>query len=96
MLSNIWIQNIGFLLLGMFFIILATRPFVSAVVLGISTRAQMLEDLEAADWDMPREDWNAIKAATRPAEDNLTWFNRQNYQRVLAAAEFHDERVDLL
>ncbi len=72
------------------------RKFVSAVVLGISTRAQMLEDLEAADWDMPREDWNAIEAATRPAEDNLTWFNRQNYQRVLAAAEFHDERVDLL
>jgi len=33
-LSNIWIQNIGFLLLGMFFIILATRPFVSAAVLG--------------------------------------------------------------
>jgi hypothetical protein len=45
---------------------------------------------------MPQEDWNAIEAATRPAEDNLTWFNRQNYQRVLDAAEFHDERVDLL
>jgi aryl-alcohol dehydrogenase-like predicted oxidoreductase len=72
------------------------RKFVSAVVLGISTRAQVLENLEAADWDMPREDWDAIEAATRPAEDNLTWFNRQNYQRVLDAAEFHDERADLL
>jgi aryl-alcohol dehydrogenase-like predicted oxidoreductase len=72
------------------------RKFVSAVVLGVSSRAQMLEDLTAADWDMPREDWESIEAATRPAEDNLTWFNRQNYKRVLDAAEFHDTRVDLL
>jgi len=72
------------------------RKFVSAVVLGVSTRAQMLENLAAADWDMPREDWDAIEAATRPAEDNPTWFNRQNYQRVFDAAEFHDERVELL
>jgi hypothetical protein len=35
-------------------------------------------------------------AATRPDEDNLTWFNRQNYQRVFDAAEFHDERADML
>jgi 1-deoxyxylulose-5-phosphate synthase len=72
------------------------RKLVSAVVLGISTRLQMRENLEAADWSMPQEDWDAIETATRPAEDNLTWFNRQNYQRVLDAAEFHDECVDLL
>lgn len=72
------------------------RKFVSAVVLGISTPAQMVENLAAGDWEMPREDWETIEAATRPAEDNLTWFNRQNYQRVLDAAEFHDERVELL
>ena len=72
------------------------RKFVSAVVLGISTQAQMREDLEAADWSIPQDDWNAIESATRPPEDNLTWFNRQNYQRVLDAAEFHDERIELL
>ncbi|HTU01711.1 MAG TPA: aldo/keto reductase [Candidatus Sulfotelmatobacter sp.] len=72
------------------------RKFVSAVVLGISSPAQMRENLEAADWNMPPEDWKAIEAATRPAEDNLTWFNRQNYQRVFDAADFHDERLDLL
>ena len=72
------------------------RKCVSAVVLGISTRAQMRENLEAADWDMPPEDWKAIEVATRPPEDNLTWFNRHNYQRVLDAAEFHDERVELM
>jgi aryl-alcohol dehydrogenase-like predicted oxidoreductase len=72
------------------------RTFVSAVVLGVSTRAQMRENLAAADWDMPREDWEAIEAATKPAEDNLTWFNRQNYQRVFSAAEFHDAGLDLL
>ena len=72
------------------------RKFVSAAVIGVSTRGQMRENLEVADWSMPQEDWDAIETATRPAEDNLTWFNRQNYQRVFDAAEFHDERVDLL
>lgn len=72
------------------------RKFVSAVALGINTPAQIQECLQAADWNMPREDWEAIAAATRPVEDNLTWFNRQNYQRVLDAGEFHDERVELL
>jgi polyferredoxin len=33
-LSNIWLQNIGFLLLCTFSVALLTRPFVSAVVLG--------------------------------------------------------------
>jgi hypothetical protein len=56
----------------------------------------MGENLEAADWSMPQQDWDAIETATRPAEDNLTWFNRQNYQRVLDAAEFHDEQKELL
>jgi aryl-alcohol dehydrogenase-like predicted oxidoreductase len=72
------------------------RKFVSAVVLGINTPEQLKVDLQAADWDMPREDWEAVEQATRPVEDNLTWFNRQNYQRVLDAGEFHDERADLL
>jgi 1-deoxyxylulose-5-phosphate synthase len=72
------------------------RTFVSAVVLGVSTRAQLVADLAAADWTMPQEEWTAIEAATRPVEDNLTWFNRQNYQRVLDAAELYDPRVDLL
>jgi 1-deoxyxylulose-5-phosphate synthase len=72
------------------------RRFVSSVVLGIRTREQMLANLEAADWDMPQEAWKAIEEATRPEDDNLTWFNRQNYQRIFAAAEFHDERTDLL
>jgi len=72
------------------------RKFVSSVVLGIRTREQMLANLEAADWDMPQDAWKAIEEQTRPEEDNLTWFNRQNYQRIFAAAEFHDERADLL
>jgi diketogulonate reductase-like aldo/keto reductase len=69
---------------------------VSSVVLGIRTREQMLENLEAADWEMPQDAWKVIEEQTRPEEDNLTWFNRQNYQRIFAAAEFHDERTDLL
>ena len=72
------------------------RKFVSSVVLGIRTREQMLANLEAADWDMPQDAWKAIEEQTRPEEDNLTWFNRQNYQRIFAVAEFHDERADLV
>jgi aryl-alcohol dehydrogenase-like predicted oxidoreductase len=72
------------------------RKFVSSVVLGIRTREQMLASLEAADWDMPEEIWQEIETQTRPEEDNLTWFNRQNYKRLFAAAEFHDARADLL
>ena len=71
------------------------RKFVSSVVLGVRSRAQMLANLEAADWSMPQEVWAAIEEQTRPEEDNLTWFNRQNYARIFAAAEFHDERADL-
>jgi hypothetical protein len=45
---------------------------------------------------MPQDAWKVIEEQTRPEEENLTWFNRQNYQRIFAAAEFHDERADLL
>ncbi len=72
------------------------RRFVSSVVLGVRTREQMLANLEAADWDMPQDAWKALEAETRPEDENLTWFNRQNYQRIFAAAEFHDERAELL
>jgi hypothetical protein len=27
---------------------------------------------------------------------SLTWFNRMGYERIFAAADFHDERAQLL
>ena len=71
------------------------RKFVSSVIIGVRNMDQLKKNLELGDWDMPREIWNALEERTRPADDYLSWFSRQNYQRFFAAAEFHDERAEL-
>jgi len=45
---------------------------------------------------MPEDLWKSLEERTRPAEEYLTWFNRMNYDRFIAAAEFHDGRAELL
>jgi len=72
------------------------RRFVASVVLGVRSAQQIKENLEAADWDMPDDVWQKLEEATRPEDDNLTWFNRPNYQRFWAAAEFHEREAELL
>jgi aryl-alcohol dehydrogenase-like predicted oxidoreductase len=72
------------------------RRFVASVVVGVSNAAQLASNLEAADWDMPEGLWKILEERTRPAEEYLTWFNRMSYDRFIAAAEFHDERAELL
>jgi 1-deoxyxylulose-5-phosphate synthase len=72
------------------------RKFVSSVVVGVRTSQQVKENLDAAEWDMPDDVWQSLEAATRPDDDNLTWFNRANYQRFLDAAEFHPVQAELL
>jgi 1-deoxyxylulose-5-phosphate synthase len=74
---------------------LLRRKFVSSVIIGVRTLAQLEADMEPADWDMPEEVWNTIEKETRPEEDYLTWFNKRNYERIFATAEFHDERTEL-
>lgn len=71
------------------------RKFVSSVIVGVKTVAQLEEDMEPADWNMPEDVWNALEKETRPDEDYLTWFNKRNYERIFATAEFHDERTEL-
>jgi len=71
------------------------RRFVASVVVGVKSQAQLVSNLEAADWDMPEETWKSLEERTRPAEEYLTWFNRMSYDRFFAAAEFHDERAEL-
>jgi 1-deoxyxylulose-5-phosphate synthase len=71
------------------------RKFVSTVIIGVRSVDQLKANLEAGDWDMPREVWAALEERTRPADDYLTWFSRKNYERFFAAAEFHDERSEL-
>jgi len=69
---------------------------VASVVVGVKNAAQLTSNLEAADWDMPEDLWKSLEERTRPAEEYLTWFNRMNYDRFIAAAEFHDGRAELL
>jgi aryl-alcohol dehydrogenase-like predicted oxidoreductase len=72
------------------------RKFVSAVIIGVRSVDQLKANLENADWDMPADVWNVLEARTRPDDDYLSWFNRRNYERFFAAAEFHDERIEPL
>ena len=72
------------------------RRFVASVIVGVRTREQLASNLEAGDWDMPEDVWNILEEQTRPEEEYLTWFNRMSYERFFAAADFHDERAELL
>jgi len=47
-------------------------------------------------WDLPEGVWRTLEERTRPPEEYLTWFNRMSYERFFKAAEFHDERTELL
>ena len=67
------------------------RKFVTSVIIGVKSVAQLEADMEPADWDMPEEVWNRLEEETRPEEDYLSWFNKKNYERIFATAEFHDE-----
>ncbi|MCU0562809.1 MAG: aldo/keto reductase [Desulfobacterales bacterium] len=70
------------------------RRFVSSVIVGVKSKAQLAANLAAADWDVPAELWRSIEEQTRPAEDYLSWFNRRNYERMLGCAEAGDQRAD--
>lgn len=72
------------------------RKFVSAVIIGVKSVEQLKANLENADWDMPADVWKGLEARTRPDDDYLGWFNRRNYERFFAAAEFHGERAEPL
>lgn len=72
------------------------RKFVSSVIVGVRTPEQVIDNMQAADWDLDEALWRQLEERTRPEEDYLTFFNRQNYERIFSAAEFHDEQLDLL
>ncbi len=71
------------------------RRFVASVIIGVKSADQLRDNLELGDWDMPEDIWQNLEAKTRPEEDYLTFFNKLNYNRHFAAAEFHDETVEL-
>jgi aryl-alcohol dehydrogenase-like predicted oxidoreductase len=71
------------------------RRFVASVVIGVKTNDQLTENLELGDWDMPDDIWQTLEEKTRPEEDYLTFFNKLNYNRHFAAAEFHNADDEL-
>jgi aryl-alcohol dehydrogenase-like predicted oxidoreductase len=71
------------------------RKFVSSVIIGVKNLDQLKANMEAGDWDMPREVWKALEERTRPADEYLSWFSKKNYERFFSAAEFHDECAEL-
>jgi aryl-alcohol dehydrogenase-like predicted oxidoreductase len=71
------------------------RRCVTSVIIGAKNQEQVEANLEAGDWDMPDDVWNVLEEKTRPEEEYLTWFNKRNYSRFFAAAEFHDEKIEL-
>jgi aryl-alcohol dehydrogenase-like predicted oxidoreductase len=71
------------------------RKFVASVIIGVKNVSQLETDMEPADWDMPEDVWNTLEKETRPDEEYLTWFNKRNYERIFATAEFHDEMKEL-
>ena len=72
------------------------RRFVASVIIGVKSQQQLEDNLQMADWDLPDDVWHALEEQTRPQEEYLTWFNKQNYNRMFSAAEFHDETTALL
>ena len=69
--------------------------FVTSVIIGVRDTAQLEANMEMGDWDIPADVWNTLEAQTRPEEEYLTWFNRQNYHRMFSAGEFHDLNAEL-
>lgn len=69
--------------------------FVTSVIIGARNQEQLRANMEMGDWEMSDDVWQILEEQTRPEEEYLTWFNRQNYQRLFAAAEFHDETLEL-
>ena len=72
------------------------RRFVSSVIIGVRTHEQVKANMKMGEWEMPDDIWNKLEEQTISEEEYLTFFNRINYDRSFATAEFHDETTELL
>ena len=72
------------------------RRFVTSVIIGARTVAQLEENLEPAEWDMPEEIWNELEQRTRPEEEYLNWYTRFNYDRFAKASESGEPDLELV
>ncbi len=72
------------------------REFVTSVIIGAKNLGQFKENMEPADWDMPKDVWNELEERTRPQEEYLSWYNKFNYNRFFVASEFHNPDAELI
>ena len=72
----------------------ASNLFARQMAKAAGVAARM--NLEPGDWDVPEDVWKTLEERTRPEEEYTTWFNPKCYERFFAAADFHDERAELL
>lgn len=72
------------------------RRFVSSVIIGAKRLDQLESNMQMADWDIPDDVWGTLEAQTRPQEEYISYFNRQNYGRFFDNAEFYDDDAGLL
>ncbi len=70
--------------------------FVASVIIGVRNQEQLEANMEMGEWDMPEEIWNRLAEQTKPEEEYLSWFNKQNYNRLFSAGEFFDKTKMLL
>jgi aryl-alcohol dehydrogenase-like predicted oxidoreductase len=71
------------------------RRVVTSVIMGAKRVDQLEANMEPGDWDIPDDIWNTLEERTRPQDEYLTWFNRQNYQRFFDTAEFYDDSAEI-
>jgi len=71
------------------------RKFVTSVIIGAKTVAQLEENITPADWDLPQDVWDELEERTRPEEEYMTWYSKFNYNTFFKAGEFHEADVEL-
>jgi aryl-alcohol dehydrogenase-like predicted oxidoreductase len=72
------------------------RRFVTSVIIGARTVAQLEENLASADWNLPEDIWNELEERTRPSQKYLNWYTTFNYDRFIQTAEFHKSDLELV
>lgn len=65
-----------------------TRSFVSSVIIGVKSRAQLEENLAACLWDIPEEVRIQLDEISAPDKDYLWASNEKNYARFSDGADF--------
>ena len=70
------------------------QKFVTSVIIGVRNLDQLEKNMAPADWDPPKEVWDALEKRTRPEEEYMTWYAKFNNDRFISASEFLDAEAE--